>query len=93
MALVSAHDGVVTVTRHPPRLASMPLATAPIALLNGDYTTIRVLGQLDGWCRRMKARELRKIINTNAVLRQMLKGRPIEVLGVIDRMGIDVKVL
>lgn len=89
MALISAHNGAVTVAHRPARLASMP----PVALLGGDYSTIRVLGQLDGWCRRMKPRELRKIINANAVLRQMLKGRPTEVLGVIGRLGIDVKVL
>ncbi len=92
--MVSAHNGRVTVETQPAHLASLPGATkAPVALLNGDYSTIRVLGHMDGWCCRMKPWKLRKIINGNAVLKHQLRGRPIEVLDVIGRMGIDVKVL
>jgi len=93
MAMVSAHNGRVTVQAQPAHMVLPGAIKTPVALLNGDYNTIRVLGHLDGWCCRMKPWKLRKIINNNAVLKHQLKGRPIEVLDVIGRMGIDVKVL
>ena len=65
----------------------------PVALLKGDYSVIKVMGGLDGWAKRMKASTLRRIICRNAVLRELLHGRPIEVLRVISRLGVDVQVV
>lgn len=88
MAVVLASNGVVSVLK-----LSSGVEGAPVALLKGDYSVIKVMGGLDGWAKRMKASTLRRIICRNAVLRELLHGRPIEVLRVISRLGVDVQVV
>lgn len=87
MAVVLASNGVVSVLK-----LSSSVDGAPVALLQGDYSAIKVMGELDGWAERMKASQLRRIICRNAVLKELLQGRPIEVLKVISKMGVDVQV-
>lgn len=63
-----------------------------VVQLGGDYTAVATLGWKDGWCTRMPPNALKRIIQKNQVLQKMLQGRPIQVLDIICKMGLDVKV-